>query len=119
MAVMGTPARRGGKGSAARGYDPNPARSVLSILSICIVDNSPASRGAGQTVRALIPRGGAREYRCPVDLQHWLSDAVAAIEEWQNGFGPYQADPSMLVSDERFADAFGELTGRLRNNYPF
>ena len=70
-------------------------------------------------MRTLIPRGGAREYRCPVDLQHWLSDAVAAIEEWQNGFGPYQADPSMLVSDERFADAFGELTGRLRNNYPF
>src|SRR5262245_65521996 len=25
----------------------------------------------------------------------------------------------MLVSDERFAAAFGELTGRLRNNYPF
>ena len=54
-----------------------------------------------------------------MDLQHWLSNAVAAIEEWQDGFGPYQADPSVLVSDERFADAFGELAGRLRNNYPF
>ena len=54
-----------------------------------------------------------------MDLQHWLSNAVAAIEEWQDGFGPYQADPSVLVSDERFANAFGELTGRLRNNYPF
>jgi len=53
-----------------------------------------------------------------VDLEHWLSNAVAAIEEWQDGFGPYHADPSVLVSDERFADAFGELTGRLQNNYP-
>ena len=54
-----------------------------------------------------------------MDLQAWLSSAVAAIEEWQDGFGPYQADPSLLVTDERFAEAFGELTGRLRNNYPF
>jgi len=54
-----------------------------------------------------------------VDLQRWLSGAVTAIGEWQDGFGPYQADPSLLVSDERFADAFGELTARLRNNYPF
>ena len=54
-----------------------------------------------------------------MDLEHWLSNAVAAIEEWQDGFGPYHADPSVLVSDERFADAFGELTGRLQNNYPF
>ena len=54
-----------------------------------------------------------------MDLQRWLSGAVTAIGEWQDGFGPYQADPSLLVSDERFADAFGELTARLRNNYPF
>ena len=54
-----------------------------------------------------------------MDLERWLSSAVAAIEEWQDGFGPYQADPSLLVTDERFAEAFGELTGRLRNNYPF
>jgi glutamate/tyrosine decarboxylase-like PLP-dependent enzyme len=61
----------------------------------------------------------AREYRCPVDLQRWLSNAVAAIEEWQDGFGPYQSDPSVLVSDERFADAFAEFTARLKDNYPF
>jgi glutamate/tyrosine decarboxylase-like PLP-dependent enzyme len=54
-----------------------------------------------------------------VDLQRWLSNAVAAVEEWQDGFGPYHTDPSLLVSDERFAEAFGELTERLRNNYPF
>jgi glutamate/tyrosine decarboxylase-like PLP-dependent enzyme len=54
-----------------------------------------------------------------VDVQRWLSSAVAAIEDWQSGFGPYQPDPSMRVSDERFAAAFGELTERLRANYPF
>jgi glutamate/tyrosine decarboxylase-like PLP-dependent enzyme len=54
-----------------------------------------------------------------MDLQGWLSSAVKAIEEWQEGFGPFEADPSMLVGDERFASAFAELTGRLRSNYPF
>ena len=54
-----------------------------------------------------------------MDLQDWLSGAVAAIAEWQEGFGPFEADPSMLVDDERFASAFAELTGRLRGNYPF
>ena len=54
-----------------------------------------------------------------MDLQAWLGSAVAAIGEWQDGFGPYQADPSLMVSDERFASAFAELTGRLRDNYPF
>ena len=54
-----------------------------------------------------------------MDLQAWLSSAVKAIEEWQEGFGPFEADPSMVVGDERFASAFAELTGRLRGNYPF
>src|SRR5262252_7433125 len=60
-----------------------------------------------------------RRYRFRMDLQAWLSSAVKAIEEWQEGFGPFEADPSMLVGDERFASAFAELTGRLRDNYPF
>src|SRR5499427_8162928 len=60
-----------------------------------------------------------RRYRFRMDLQAWLSSAVKAIEEWQEGFGPFEADPSMLVGDERFASAFAELTGRLRGNYPF
>ena len=54
-----------------------------------------------------------------MDLQGWLASAVAAVQEWQDGFGPYVADPSMFVSDERFASVFGEFTGRLRDNYPF
>jgi glutamate/tyrosine decarboxylase-like PLP-dependent enzyme len=54
-----------------------------------------------------------------MDLQRWLDRAVTAIAEWQDGFGPYQADPSLVVSDERFASVFAEFTGRLRGNYPF
>jgi glutamate/tyrosine decarboxylase-like PLP-dependent enzyme len=54
-----------------------------------------------------------------VDVQRWLSSAVAAVQDWQDSFGPAEPDPSMLVSDERFASVFGEFTGRLRNNYPF
>ena len=54
-----------------------------------------------------------------MDLQRWLSGAVEAVAEWQEGFGPFETDPSMLVSDERFASVFAELTGRLRGNYPF
>jgi glutamate/tyrosine decarboxylase-like PLP-dependent enzyme len=54
-----------------------------------------------------------------VDVQRWLSSAVAAVEEWQDSFGPFQRDPSMLISDERFASVFGAFTQRLRDNYPF
>jgi glutamate/tyrosine decarboxylase-like PLP-dependent enzyme len=54
-----------------------------------------------------------------VDLQQWLSSAVTAVKDWQDSFGPYQADGSMQISDERFASVFGEFTQRLRNNYPF
>ena len=54
-----------------------------------------------------------------MDLQRWLSSAVAAVDDWQEGFGPYQPDASMRISDERFAGVFGEFTQRLRNNYPF
>ena len=52
-------------------------------------------------------------------MRQWLSSAVAAVQDWQDGFGPVEPDPSMLVSDERFASVFGEFTQRLRNNYPF
>src|SRR5207253_331022 len=54
-----------------------------------------------------------------MDLQRWVGSAVEAIEEWQDGFGPFEADPSLRISDERFASAFGELAGRLRENYPY
>jgi glutamate/tyrosine decarboxylase-like PLP-dependent enzyme len=54
-----------------------------------------------------------------VDIQRWLSSAVEAIGDWQDGFGPYEPAASLQISDERFASAFGELTQRLRANYPF
>ena len=54
-----------------------------------------------------------------MDVQRWLSSAVAAIEDWQDGFEPFQRDPSMQVSDDRFASVFGEFTQRMRNNYPY
>ena len=69
----------------------------------------------GQPCGPAIGRG----YGFRMDLQRWLSGAVEAIAEWQEGFGPFEADPSMLVSDERFTSVFAELTGRLRGNYPF
>jgi len=54
-----------------------------------------------------------------VDLAHWLGEAVRAIDDWSDSFGPFQPHPSLRVSDERFAAAFGELTERLTDNYPF
>ena len=54
-----------------------------------------------------------------VDLAYWLGEAVRAIDDWSDGFGPFQPHPSLRVSDEQFAAAFGELTERLTDNYPF
>ncbi|MEU0387696.1 pyridoxal phosphate-dependent decarboxylase family protein [Streptomyces chartreusis] len=54
-----------------------------------------------------------------MDLQHWLGRAEDAIQEWADGFGPYERHPSLLVEDDRFATAFEEFTGRLKDNYPF
>ncbi|MFI5685519.1 pyridoxal phosphate-dependent decarboxylase family protein [Streptomyces sp. NPDC051636] len=54
-----------------------------------------------------------------MDLQYWLGRATHAIHEWADTFGPYQTHPSVLVDDDRFADAFQEFTGRLKDNYPF
>ncbi|MFI0509170.1 pyridoxal phosphate-dependent decarboxylase family protein [Streptomyces sp. WSLK1-5] len=54
-----------------------------------------------------------------MDLQHWLGRATEAIQEWADGFGPYEPHPSLHVDDDRFAAAFQEFTGRLGDNYPF
>jgi glutamate/tyrosine decarboxylase-like PLP-dependent enzyme len=54
-----------------------------------------------------------------MDVRRWLSRGVDAIEDWQATFGPFEPDPSLRVSDEQFAAAFGEFTERLRENYPF
>jgi glutamate/tyrosine decarboxylase-like PLP-dependent enzyme len=54
-----------------------------------------------------------------VDLRQWLEAGVAAVEEWQDGFGAVEPARSAQVSDERLASVFGEFTQRLRDNYPF
>lgn len=54
-----------------------------------------------------------------MDLQHWLGRATDAIEDWAGTFGPFEPHPSLAVTDDRFAAAFQEFTGRLRDNYPF
>ncbi|MFF8974682.1 pyridoxal phosphate-dependent decarboxylase family protein [Streptomyces sp. NPDC014995] len=54
-----------------------------------------------------------------MDLQHWLGRATHAIQDWADTFGTYEPHPSLHVDDDRFADAFGEFTGRLEDNYPF
>ena len=60
-----------------------------------------------------------RMMRSDVDLEHWLSRGVAAIDEWQGSFSPFEQHPSLRVSDEQFASAFAALTQRLGDNYPF
>jgi glutamate/tyrosine decarboxylase-like PLP-dependent enzyme len=54
-----------------------------------------------------------------VDLHRWLSRGLAAVDDWQNSFGPFERDASLRVSDAQFASAFAEFTRRLQDNYPF
>jgi glutamate/tyrosine decarboxylase-like PLP-dependent enzyme len=54
-----------------------------------------------------------------VDLKYWVGEAVRAIDDWADRFGPYQEHPSVHVGDDRFAAAFGELATRLADNYPY
>ena len=54
-----------------------------------------------------------------MDLEDWLSRALAAVRDWQDGYGPFDRHRSLQVDQERFAAAFEEFTGRLRENYPY
>ncbi|MBF8184436.1 aminotransferase class V-fold PLP-dependent enzyme [Nonomuraea sp. K274] len=54
-----------------------------------------------------------------MDLNRWLGEATKAIEEWSEGFGPYQPHPALDLADDTFGAAFAEFTERLRDNYPF
>ena len=54
-----------------------------------------------------------------MDLQHWLSAGVAAVEDWQGSFSPFAGHPSLRVSDAQLASAFEAFTERLGDNYPF
>jgi glutamate/tyrosine decarboxylase-like PLP-dependent enzyme len=54
-----------------------------------------------------------------VELEAWLDRAVGAVRSWQDGFGSFERHPSLAVDSGRFDAAFGELTARLRDNYPY
>jgi len=55
-----------------------------------------------------------------VDLKGWTAAAVEAHERWAAGFGPVEPHRSLVVDEERFREAFGELAARLHgDNYPF
>jgi glutamate/tyrosine decarboxylase-like PLP-dependent enzyme len=68
-----------------------------------------------------LSRGKRTDHRDGVDMDvlHWLTSGVDAIEDWQASFGPFERHASLRVSDEEFASAFGLFTERLRENYPF
>lgn len=53
------------------------------------------------------------------DLQQWLPRGVAAIDSWMARFGPVTPHPSLTVDDADLEAAFGRLTERLQDNYPF
>ena len=54
-----------------------------------------------------------------MQLDRWLSDAVAAHQAWFSAYGGFQTHPALAVSDEQLAGPFAELTARLLDNYPF
>jgi glutamate/tyrosine decarboxylase-like PLP-dependent enzyme len=54
-----------------------------------------------------------------MDLRHWLTRGVDAVDAWEAAFAPFGRDRSLWVSDEQFARAFEQFTDRLRDNYPF
>jgi glutamate/tyrosine decarboxylase-like PLP-dependent enzyme len=54
-----------------------------------------------------------------MDLQRWLGEAVDEIDRWQEEYGHFEQHASVFVGDDEFGTAFGELTKRLRDNYPF
>jgi glutamate/tyrosine decarboxylase-like PLP-dependent enzyme len=47
------------------------------------------------------------------------AEADARLRDWQSQWGESPTDPSLVVSDHRFAAVLGELAERLRDNYPF
>jgi glutamate/tyrosine decarboxylase-like PLP-dependent enzyme len=54
-----------------------------------------------------------------MDLRDWVTRAVDAVRSWESGYGEFSPHPSLAVDPERFEAAFGELAGRLRDNYPY
>ncbi|HJP79323.1 MAG TPA: aminotransferase class V-fold PLP-dependent enzyme [Pseudonocardiaceae bacterium] len=54
-----------------------------------------------------------------MDLRRWLTEAVTAHQQWADDFGSFDQHDALRISDDRFAEVFGEFTERLGENYPF
>jgi glutamate/tyrosine decarboxylase-like PLP-dependent enzyme len=54
-----------------------------------------------------------------MDLESWIGSALTGHRRWEASFGPYEAHPSLEVTDEAFGSALEELATRLEDNYPF
>lgn len=54
----------------------------------------------------------------PRFLEH-LSRSLDALDEWERTWGPATADPSVQVDSGRVDEVLGELSVRLRENYPY
>ncbi|MBZ4322450.1 pyridoxal phosphate-dependent decarboxylase family protein [Streptomyces huiliensis] len=54
-----------------------------------------------------------------MELKRWLEHGVEAFEEWTRSYEEYETHPATEVAEEARAEAFAELTGRLRGSYPF
>jgi glutamate/tyrosine decarboxylase-like PLP-dependent enzyme len=48
-----------------------------------------------------------------------LTRSLEALDDWQQSWGPTACDESVQVDADRIAEALGELSVRLRENYPY
>ena len=48
-----------------------------------------------------------------------LEAGLASLGEWQDSWDPVGDDPTVQLSSERVSSVMGELTDRLRDNFPF
>ncbi|MTI86819.1 MAG: aspartate aminotransferase family protein [Balneolaceae bacterium] len=48
-----------------------------------------------------------------------FNKGLSELKQWRESFGDAATDKSLQVDDERVAEVFGELSTRLKGNYPF
>ncbi len=48
-----------------------------------------------------------------------LRRGIDAVDRWQERFGAFASDDTMVVAPEKVAEVLGELTCRLEENYPY
>lgn len=52
-------------------------------------------------------------------LSEIADQSLQDLEEWQNDFGEYSNDPVLSVPDATLESVFGQLSRKLKGNYPF